>query len=322
MNELIVISGPTASGKTSTSIKLASYIEKNENRRVAIINFDSLLFYREISIGTAKPTIEEREGIEHYLIDIISINSPLNASDFIKMAKDKIELLMSENKIVILVGGSAFYLRALLKGMYDSASPNQELKDELEKIYQNTGIEYFINFLKVNDPDVLTYLHSNDHYRLIRAVTHFKSTGTKISEQKKQLDLKDPYDFTKIEHPWRLVNFYLDISKEEHQRIILARTKKMFKDGLKDEIESLLKNGFEKDLKPLQSIGYKETIELIEGRFKSESECIERIAISTRQLAKSQRTFFKKITPKIHINPITDLSQIFEATLDFIKSND
>lgn len=319
MNKLIIISGPTASGKTQTSINLARFIKKELGQNAEVINFDSLLFYKEITIGTAKPTKEEQQDVIHHLIDIETIASPLNAADFIKLAQEKITELHQRNIIPILIGGSAFYLRALLKGMYQSSTPNDELKEELESLFKKEGIAPFVDFLKQNDPEALTYLHVNDHYRIMRAVEHFKMTGEKISDQKKELDSLNPYDFSQMIHPWDAYHIYLDLPKDQHFEIIQKRTKKMFQDGLISEIESLKNLGFNLTEKPLQSIGYKETIEYLNGLFKSEEECIERISISTRQLAKSQRTFFNKIVPKENFNPLNDQIKIQQEIAFFIK---
>jgi tRNA dimethylallyltransferase len=319
MNKLIVISGPTASGKTKISIDLAKKIFYKFNLSTVIVNFDSLLFYKEISIGTAKPTMEERQGIEHFMIDIESIKSPMNAADFIKIGEAVIKEQMTKGKCVILVGGSAFYLRALLKGMYESITPTIEIKEKFENLYQKNGIESIISFLKINDPESLVNLHENDHYRLIRAALHFEMTGRKISSEKSTLDELSPYDFSQIIHPWKILNLFLDLPKDQHFEIIKKRTEKMFDDGLIAEINELSKAGFSLEEKPLKSIGYKEAIEWKKGLFQSKSECIERIAISTRQLAKSQRTFFKKITPKLTFHPLEDQEKIFHVVEQFLS---
>ncbi|AUN99312.1 tRNA (adenosine(37)-N6)-dimethylallyltransferase MiaA [Bacteriovorax stolpii] len=319
MKKLIIVSGPTASGKTKTSIAIAQKIQNDLGKKAAVVNFDSLLFYKEISIGTAKPTKEEQAGIEHHMIDIESIKSPMNAAQFIRIGEKLILNLMKEDKIIILVGGSAFYLRALLKGMYESPTPSQEIKDKLDGWYKTEGIAPFIEYLKVHDPQSLVNLHSNDHYRLMRAVEHFEATGTKISDQKKELDEQNPYDFSKIAHPWNILHIYLDLPKDEHFQVITKRTEEMFAQGLMAEIEGLVRAGFSLEEKPLASIGYKEAIELRQGLFATEKECIERISISTRQLAKSQRTFFNKITPKESFNPLHDQGKIMDRVATFIK---
>lgn len=322
MNKIIIISGPTATGKTKTSIEIAKKIQNDLGMKAAVVNFDSLVFYKEISIGTAKPTDEEIDGIEHFLVGFASINSPLNASNFIAMGEKIISKAMQEDKVIILVGGSAFYLRALLKGMYESTSTPQDIKDKVDKWYEEGGIEVINEYLKEHDPESLINYHQNDHYRLMRAVEHFEAMGTKISIQKKVFDEMNPYDFSEIVHPWDVLHIYLDVPREEHFQIIQNRTKKMFADGLLEEIDQLEKAGFTLEEKPLSSIGYKESIELRSGKgqFESTEQCIERISISTRQLAKSQRTFFNRITPKESFNPIHDQAKIMDRVETFIKA--
>jgi tRNA dimethylallyltransferase len=319
MNRLIIISGPTASGKTKTSIEVACKVESVLKKKCLIINFDSLLFYKEISIGTAKPTMIERNGIDHAMIDIESIKNPLNASDYIEKAQTIILDCMKNDICPILVGGSAFYLRALLKGMYDSGEASSEATNEIELVYKEQGIGPILDYLKLNDPEALSFLHVNDHYRLMRAAIHHKSSNQKISDQKKITDQNNPYDFENNKHHWKLLHIYLDLPKEEHFEIIKKRTRQMLQAGLLDEIDYLSAQGYSLEEKPLSSIGYKEAIELRQGLFQSEEECIERISISTRQLAKSQRTFFKKITPRLLFNPLTDQDKIFSYVEQFLS---
>ena len=132
MSKLIIISGPTASGKTKTSIDLAEMIIHQLKIPTVIVNFDSLLFYKEISIGSAKPSKDEQKEIEHFLIDIESIATPMNVSHFIQIAEGLLKDLFRQKKCVILVGGSAFYLRALLKGMYESVTPTDDIKNSFK----------------------------------------------------------------------------------------------------------------------------------------------------------------------------------------------
>ena len=315
-NIVIVISGPTASGKTSTSLRLAKLLGE-----AAVVNFDSLLFYNELNIWTAKPNAKELAEVEHHLVDICSAKNHHNASDYIELAEQKIIELHKDNKAAILVGGSGFYLRALLKGMYESKKSDEALRLELDKELKENGITPFIDFLKEHDPESLEQLHENDHYRLVRAVEHFKTTGTKISEEKKKLDEARPYDFSVNKHPnWNIFHLYLDLPKDQHLKIIEARATQMIDEGLVEEVKNLLASGFSGDEKPLGSIGYKETIDYINGLFKSKEDYLERIVISTRQLAKSQRTFFKKVTPKETHHPLNDVEEIDKKVLEFIKA--
>ena len=322
MNKIIIVSGPTATGKTKTSIEIAKTIINGLHMKAVVVNFDSLVFYKELSIGTAKPTVQEMDGVEHFLVGFASINSPMNASNFIAMGEEIINTAMKEKKVIILVGGSAFYLRALLKGMYESTSTPQNIKECVDNWYESGGIEVINDYLRKHDPDSIINYHENDHYRLMRAVEHFEATGTKISIQKKFFDEMNPYDFSEIIHPWEVLHIYLDIPRDEHFQIITNRTKKMFDDGLLDEIDQLEKSGFNLEEKPLASIGYKESIEFRKGisQFKNVEQCIERISISTRQLAKSQRTFFNRITPKESFNPINDQAKIMDRVAIFLKA--
>lgn len=321
-NKLIIISGPTASGKTSTSITVAKYLIETHNKQVAIINFDSLLFYKELNIGTAKPTVEEMNGVTHYLINNRSISHPLNASDYCDIAHEKIKELLDQDIIIILVGGSGFYLRALIKGMYDSPKIDESLRAKINKEYEENGIAFIREFLKIHDVKSYDTLHENDHYRNIRAYEHFVSHDSPISLEKEKAQKNNPYDFSKSRYSHcKILHFYLDVEKDLHQEIITSRAQQMIKDGLVEEVKSLLDSSeYSGDEKALQSIGYKETIGYIRGEFSSMESYIERITISTRQLAKAQRTFFNKVTPKIEIHPLKEvdiiLKELDHFTLD------
>ena len=303
-NKIVIISGPTATGKTDLSMSLSKLTRQHSSLEPVIVNFDSLCFFKEVSIGTAKPTLEERGDILHELFEIHSISEDFNASKYVSLAEKKINELLSENKLVFLVGGSAFYLRALIKGMFESQEVDEELKTSTKKKYEKEGIGFIIEYLNNHDPEILSKLHENDHYRLTRAYFHHKSTGLCISEEKNRMDKINPYDLSQdIKQDWRIHHIYLNIPKEEHYQIIEKRTEKMIQNGLVEEVSELLSCGFTGKEKPLQSIGYKEVLEFLSSNENSsinnEKELIERIFISTRQLAKSQRTFFNKITPKI-----------------------
>lgn len=314
MKDVLIISGPTATGKTGLSINIAKKFSNIE-----IINFDSLLFYKELNIGTAKPTKEEMDGIVHHLIGISSISKDYNAARFLEDALPIINKIHSKNKIPLLVGGSGFYIRALIKGMYKNISLSKAEQDKLQKKYEENGIDYFIDFLEKNDPKSLENLHKNDHYRLMRATEFFMASGEKISNRKSDFDQDNPYDFTKNIHPnWNIQHMYLDIPKEDHFHYIEKRAKKMIDDGLIKEVQKILSNGYTGKEKPLRSIGYKETIDFLSGKINSKEALIERISISTRQLAKAQRTFFKKVTPKSTFNLLKNK----DDALRFFKQNE
>jgi tRNA dimethylallyltransferase len=307
-NKIIIISGPTATGKTQISIEMAKLFQAE------IVNFDSLLFYREINIGTAKPTVTERQNIKHHLIDIASISTPLNAARFREMANFEINKLHQDNKLIILTGGSGFYLQALIKGMYDSPTTNEKVIERSEVLYQEQGISPFLEILKLYDKINYERLHPNDHYRIRRAVEHFWAHGTPFSSM--QLNHENLKNLN--EPNWDILHCYLNIPKEEHWPIIQKRTKKMLQDGLIDEVKKLLEN-FTGNEKPLQSIGYKETIDFLKSHQTDQLQLEEKINIATRQLAKAQRTWFNKVD-RLSFHPIQDREKIKETIKSFLHN--
>ena len=321
MNKYIIISGSTASGKTKISIDIAKHLI-NKGLKSEIINFDSLLFYKELNIGTAKPTLEEQDGIIHHLIDTNSITEPMNVSDFILKANQILNDLFKHNIIPILVGGSAFYIRALVKGMIDSSeekNTSQVVFNTINEIKKdNDGV---INFLKKNDPEIFNFIHFNDDYRLTRAVEFYLHNQRPYSTEIKRIDENKPYDFSHNNLiNGEMLHLYLEIEKEAHLNIIQERAYNMVHGGLIDEVENILQQNFDKNLKPLTSIGYKETINFIENQETlNKNDLIESIYIATRQLAKAQKTFFRKIKPKITLSPLDSPHNLFNLVDEFTK---
>ena len=320
-NKIIIISGPTATGKTEISINLSEYLKEKSISSV-IVNFDSLLFYNELNIGTAKPSRNERALVKHEMIDIFSAKFHLNASGYCKMAMPIIDNYHNNGFVVILTGGSNFYLRAILKGMYESSETTEAIKESIKEVISQKGFSEINKILKENDPESLVNIHNNDHYRLVRAVEYFMETGKKISDQKKSFDHVEAFNFniSPINPSWDILHASIDINKPDHQKIILSRTTKMIEQGLINEVEDLLNNGFTGKEKPLCSIGYKESVQFINNEINSIDDCIERISISTRQLAKSQRTWLKKIENKIELTDPASINTFFSQTSQFVLS--
>ncbi|HLE11536.1 MAG: tRNA (adenosine(37)-N6)-dimethylallyltransferase MiaA [Bdellovibrionales bacterium RIFOXYD12_FULL_39_22] len=325
-NPIFIISGPTASGKTALSIALAQAIEASSKRKVVVVNFDSLLFYKELNICTAKPSAHEMAIVPHELISFATIAAPINAAQYCEMATSLIEKLRRENKIILLVGGSVFYVRALIKGMYAKEKchigdlSDLEVRHRSNLLFSNEGIAPFLQILKEQDPLSYSSLHHNDQYRIIRAVEYFWSCGKKISDQKQAFDQNRPYDLTSSDiHPdWQLVHISLDIDKVAHQKIIQARTEAMFRNGIIEEVSELLAQGFSKETRPLQSVGPKEVLAFLNGEIPTISECVDRIVVSTRQLAKAQRTWLNKSNPKFKYDPRDERDQLIAKALSFL----
>jgi len=317
---LFVISGATASGKTSLSIALAQKLIPN-NITAEVINFDSLLFYKDLNIGTAKPSAQEKAGIAHHLIDICSIHEDMNASRFSDLAAQIIEQLHLKKTVPILVGGSAFYIRALIKGMYETTTISEETRSRVQNVLKMKGYNFVREELKRLDQESYSQLHENDEYRNIRAYEFHLQTGKPISEEKSKIE--DPYDFTISQYPhWDIFHIYLDIPREEHWPIMEKRTHEMLNSGLINEVKEIMsRSDVTGDEKALQSIGYKETVEYIKNsKDTDEEELSQRIYISTRQLSKSQKTFFKKIKPKHIFHPLLDKDKVLNEGLEFLRT--
>lgn len=309
---ICVISGPTASGKTSTSLSLCRRFPQAQ-----IVNFDSLLFYKELDIGTAKPSPEELEEVAHHMVNIRSAKNPLNAADYEREALPIINSLHQKNKIPVLTGGSGFYLQALLYGMFDSKNVDETTRTRSEELYKAQGIAPFIEILRENDPGSYERYHENDHYRIRRAVEHFWTTGTKFAEERQSMMAQREKTSNMAKLGWEVFHIHLDLPKDQHFEIIQRRTKEMLSEGLVEEVQNLLEEGFSGKEKPLQSIGYKETISFLKGEMDL-AQAEERINISTRQLAKAQRTWFKKIE-KNQYHPLEDQNIILQDFESFLK---
>ena len=317
---VILISGATATGKTSSSLCLADAF-----KNIEIVNFDSLLFFKELNIGTAKPTPQERAQTPHHMIDVTSVDQEMNASQFCKLALPIIDDIHARSKVPLLVGGSAFYIRALIKGMYDAPAISSESLAHVQNIKIERGNSGLRAELKRVDPESFDNIHENDLYRTTRALEFYFTSQKKFSAQKALFDDHNPYDFeNSIQEEWSLLHLYMSIEKSEHWEIMLNRTKEMIESGLISEVENLLNKFKDHSLKPLQSIGYKETISYL-SLLSSDSpmsveELISKIYISTRRLAKSQKTFFNKISPKTPYHPINDREKIIEDCSLFLSS--
>ncbi len=320
---LVLITGATATGKTDLAISLA-HRAIAMGKEAEVINADSLLFYKELSIGTAKPTQEEQKGIPHHLVGHQSVKNPLNASDFCDQALPLIEDLHQKGALPIIVGGSAFYVRALIKGMYEAGEISPQATEKVQSLEKEKGWSAVRALLKESDPASFKKIHENDRYRTIRALEYFLTHKKPISEQRQRIEEEGPYDFSQARNPqWTIHHIYLEVSKEEHWPIMEKRVHRMLESGLIEEVKGLLHEGLTEDLKPLQSIGYKETIDFLKGHeLNNENDLIEKIYVNTRKLAKSQKTFFKKISPKETYNPLEDNERIRQDFDHFLKEQE
>lgn len=269
----IAILGATASGKTSLSIRLAKKINAN------ILSLDSLSIYKEIDIASAKPSLQERDGIKHFGIDEILPNENFNVSSFIDFYHKAKNTSAKENKNLIIVGGTGFYLKSLISGLSPKPIISEEAKTKATTMLQNINRAYSI--IQKNDEVYAKKISHNDSYRIEKWFEIFFQSGKTTSEYFEENRQKPIIE--------NIILYEIDTPKEILRQRISLRTKEMLKKGLIDEVVYLEKT-YTRQPNWVRSIGIKETLEFLDG-FINKNELIEKIIISTAQLAKRQRTF-------------------------------
>ena len=277
---LIVIGGPTACGKTGFSIQLAKKIGGE------IISADSMQVYRYMDIGTAKVTLEEADGVPHYLIDEFDPDEEYNVMIFQQKAKAYMEEIWAKGKVPILVGGTGFYINALL---YDNDFTETEndttYREECHKLAQEQGPEVLFERLKEVDPAYAEIMHANNVKRVIRALEYHYLTGQKFSEHNaEQKEKESPYDAAVI---------ILNMDREKLYERIELRIDLMMDQGLLEEVKGLLEKGYAPDLVSMQGIGYKEFVPYFNGECTLE-EAVTQLKTNTRRFAKRQLTWFRR----------------------------
>lgn len=271
---LITLVGPTAIGKTSLSIELAKQLN------CEIISADSRQFYKEMSVGTAKVTPEEMEGVPHHFVDFLSIEEFYTAGQFEKDVLNKLEDLFKENNVAILVGGSGLYVNAVLSGI-DEIPSDLELRAELNQELKENGLKHMQQKLKKLDYDHYRFMDKQNPQRLIRAIEVCMTTGKKYSELRKQAPK---------ERDFNSVQIGLTADREVIYDRINNRVDEMIESGLIEEVKSLWSH---KELNSLNTVGYKELFKHFDGEWELDF-AIEKIKQNTRNFAKRQLTWFKK----------------------------
>lgn len=263
-----------------------------------------------MDIGTAKPSLEERRGIAHHLIDIINPDENFSVARFQKLAKDTIDNLISNGKLPIIVGGTGLYINSILYNMdFAQSVSNWRLRKTLQEEAKNMGNEYVHNKLKKINPDAASRIHPNNIKRVIRAIEVYHETGDKIGNFKKDITLNDEYEF-----------YFVGLTrnrKELYNRINI-RTDIMIKQGLIEEVKNLLNLGYSKDLVAFQGLGYKEIIRYLEGEYDLD-EAVRILKRNTRRYAKRQLTWFRRYSDIINWYNISNYSTNKNLIEDIIK---
>lgn len=277
---LVILTGPTAVGKTSLSISLAKKIGGE------IISADSMQVYRHMDIGTAKVTKEEMEGVPHHLIDVLEPGEEFHVVRFQEMAKHAMEEIYGRGHIPIVAGGTGFYIQALLYDIdFDRNEGNHAYRESLQRLAQEQGNEALVEMLCKVDKDALLTIHGNNRKRLIRALEFYHDTGKQISKHNQEQRGK--------QSPYRFCYFVLNDEREKIYERINLRVDKMIADGLVEEVSSLLKMGYAPSCTSMQGIGYKELVGCLNGEGTLE-DAIYTIKRDTRHFAKRQLTWFKR----------------------------
>lgn len=277
---LVILTGPTAVGKTKASIGLAKAIGGE------IISADSMQVYKQMDIGSAKIKPSEMDGIPHYLVDILEPDEEFHVVLFQQMAKQAIQKIYEKGKIPILVGGTGFYIQAVLYDIDFSANEKDtSYREKLEKLAQTKGAEYLHDRLREVDEKSAQDIHANNVKRVIRALEYFHQTGEKISEHNEEQRKKvSPYNFS---------YFVLNDERAHLYEKINLRVDQMINEGLVREVQSLKEKGYTRDMVSMQGLGYKEMLDYLDNKCSLE-EAVEIIKRDTRHFAKRQITWFKR----------------------------
>ncbi len=278
--KVIVICGPTASGKTSLSVELAKKCNGE------IISADSMQIYKEMNIGTAKVTLEEMQGIKHYMIDIVSPTERYSVAEFKVQAEKAIEEILKKGKTPIIAGGTGLYVNSLIYNIqYNDIKIDEEYRKYLEERVEKEGLQSLYEEAKKIDFEAMKSISKNDQKRILRVLEMYHQTGkTKTELEKESRKEEVKYDYKVYAISWEREELYKRINK---------RVDIMIEQGLIEEVENLLKK-YNKFPTAMQGLGYKEVVEYLDKKITKE-EMIEKIKMETRRYAKRQITWFKKI---------------------------
>lgn len=277
---MVILTGPTAVGKTALSIRLAKEING------AVISADSMQVYRHMDIGSAKIRPEEMQGVKHYLIDILEPEEEFHVVRFVEEAKAALEEIYRNGQIPIIAGGTGFYIQALLYDInFDGQDCDADYRRELEQIAEEKGTEYLHQMLEEVDAESAKAIHANNTKRVIRALEFYHVSGKKISEHNETEHQK--------ESPYNFAYFVLTDERERLYKRIDARVDAMMEEGLLDEVRLLKERGATKEMVSMQGLGYKEILAYLDGEISLE-RAVYLIKRDTRHFAKRQLTWFRR----------------------------
>ncbi|MFO8091062.1 MAG: tRNA (adenosine(37)-N6)-dimethylallyltransferase MiaA [Desulfatiglandaceae bacterium] len=286
--KIIVIAGPTASGKTELAVALGGAIGGE------VVNADSMQVYRGMDIGTAKPSGRDRAKVAHHMLDVVDPDQDFNAADYRRMAVPVVEDIARRGRTALVVGGTGLYIKALTEGIFDCPPSDPELRAELIARYEELGPEAFHSLLGELDPETARRIHPNDRVRVTRAFEIIYLTGQSPSR------LADAHRFE--DRLFHVLYLCLELDRSELYQRIDLRSCKMVESGLMEETSTLLAAGFSPELKAMKGLGYRHMIDYLMG-VRTLGEALETLQRDTRRYAKRQMTWFRKVPGAIWVAP-------------------
>ncbi len=280
MDNIICIAGPTASGKTALAVALAKALDGE------VVSCDSMQIYRRMDIGTAKPTKEEMQGIPHHMLDVVDPEEDFSVSRYCQMATPIVEDILARGKTAIIAGGTGLYMDALINGNDFAPYPATGMREKLEKQADADGMEAMLSLLRSIDPEAASRLHLKDRKRILRALEVYYETGETITAH----NLKTKAIPPRFQPVWFALE---DVNRQDLYDRIDRRVETMVKDGLIEEIRSLLNSGVPEKCTAMQAIGYKEFTDALAGR-ATIADAIAQVQQASRHYAKRQLTWFRR----------------------------
>ena len=277
MKQIIIICGPTAVGKTATSVKLAQKLNTQ------IISSDSMQIYKDMNVGTAKVTTDEMQGIKHHMIDIVDPSKDFSVSDYCNKSLEIIHNLFEENKIPIIAGGTGLYINSLVYKMhFNNVWHNKCIREKYKKVYNEKGADYLYEILKSRNEKIANTLDKNNVKRVIRALEILDTSE----------DMKS-FDNVKVMQDYKVNMYVLKLNRDILYDRINKRVDIMIKNSLIEEVKALMEKGLTKDTQSMKAIGYRQVISYLENEISKE-EMIELIKRDSRRYAKKQYTWFRR----------------------------
>ncbi|HBE79572.1 MAG TPA: tRNA (adenosine(37)-N6)-dimethylallyltransferase MiaA [Firmicutes bacterium] len=312
MRPLIVISGPTAVGKTDCAIWLA------EKLHGEIVSADSMQVYKYMDIGTAKPSLEQQQRVKHHLIDIVNPDRDFSVADYQVLFDRTVDSLLRSEKIPVVTGGTGLYIRACLRSYaFTDPGADPEIRRQLRDEAANAGdIDYLYRQLKQVDPETAVKIHPHDSHRLIRALEVYRRTGTPFSKLQAEQEQEQQQQKSPSKYP--AIFLFLDRDRDELYQRIEARVDIMLQMGLVEEVKSLLEKGYSPELKAMQSLGYHQISQFLENRI-SLAEAKAQIKQKTRNYAKRQLTWFRKEPVDLWYHISGSNEEFFGEILNYIE---